>query len=926
MSRLLITLTVVTSALFTTQIPERFDTDHSKEESLSMLEKKKKFLESRSISRNSRNDVSDQKYFNGNRWYLNSANDGRIGNNYENDEAAGKWPRGQSQNMIFSSGLWIGSRDEYGNSSVSGIRWNESDFTPGELLVNDQPMSNESLSGVWKLSPNEGALQVGPSINSSDWWQNSQEDVDTRWCLFDDEYVFHEDGTFENVFHGETWVQEWQSDSLNEGEGCYSPQYPHDNSNDSYWNFNPDNSMITIHGAGAYIGLAHVVNGGDFGFVSDLEVPDSINYDVMYFDGNTMLISLSFPGGYWTFTFEKDNSNNNLSDPYAPESRVLKVNRWDNSENSEDYSDWSNYEFTPKDSSGTPNIPLDQSIFSIYNDNGDRKAEIRQVLYGGMDADVNSSLNDAVFIRYEIENKSQFTWHDAYASMFCDFDLGGDYYNDLVSYDHDNTIVYFMNHNDQDGFNENTVLGLAPVSFSYELTSVVVNESPEGYYENYNLQQGLHKDGSEIIDPTTGNPTTYMFSGNIGDSLGWIDNEPSDKFMLVTFSIGNVEPGEIVELDLVLFVAATGGDNVETLYEGTYHADQLRTFWGDEWPVTLYDRPIIETEENNGFFGGSIRELNVAQGDNVSNNFFIRNGGPAPLMLDIDMGDGNWDNVTLGYGDAHEVFFSFDAPYLDPPKTIRVPQDTWDLYAALDSTTASPGHYLNYYFMHNDSSTKHFDMTGEYYVEHDGDTVLVAAGGYYQLNYEIFDRSVHLISESDSSGGSVFTDSSFLSIKGRVSNFSFKGFRVENNSGGFFEINDYNDQWSPTQVEISDNIFRDNYKDGHGSAIYAVNIHGYISNNLFENNHAEWMGGAIYLNNISCDVSHNVFRNNSAGGNWGGGAIRLNNGSANVYKNTFFDNQTEEGAKALAIRSQDHVVTSNILWGGEHTLLQQVFF
>ena len=170
-----------------------------------------------------------------------------------------------------------------------------------------------------------------------------------------------------------------------------------------------------------------------------------------------------------------------------------------------------------------------------------------------------------------------------------------------------------------------------------------MNEDPEGDHENYNLQQGLYKDGSDIIDPTTGNQTTYMFSGNIGDSLGWVDIEPSDKFMLVTFSVGNVEPGQTVELDLVLFVAATEGDNIETLDEGAFHADHLRMLWDAGWPVSLYDRPIIETEANNGFFGGSIRELNVVQGDNVSNNFLIRNGGPAPLVLDIDMGDGNWD-------------------------------------------------------------------------------------------------------------------------------------------------------------------------------------------------------------------------------------------------------------------------------------------
>ena len=358
----------------------------------------------RRSSRSTRNDVNDQKYFNGNRWYLMNANDGRIGNNYETEESGGKWPRGQSQNMIYSSGLWIGSMDNFGNPSVSGVRWNQSDFTPGELISSEAPLSYESLSGTWRLAPNEGALQVGPMVNSSEWWQNSQEDVETRWCLFDDEYVFHADGTFENLFHGETWVQFWQSDSVNGGEDCYPPQYPHDNSNDAYWSLNSDNATITIQGMGAYLGLASITNDGDLAFSDSLSTPDSIFYDVTYFDGNTMVITCDFSMGYWTWTFHKDNSSSNLSDPYAPESRVLKVNRWDNSETSEDYSDWSDYHFTPKDSSGDPNIPLDQSLFSIYNDSGDRKAEIRQVVYGGMDADEHP-LNDALFLRYEIENR-----------------------------------------------------------------------------------------------------------------------------------------------------------------------------------------------------------------------------------------------------------------------------------------------------------------------------------------------------------------------------------------------------------------------------------------------------------------------------------------------------------------------------------------
>ena len=274
--------------------------------------------------------------------------------------------------------------------------------------------------------------------------------------------------------------------------------------------------------------------------------------------------------------------------------------------------------------------------------------------------------------------------------------------------------------------------------------------------------------------------------------------------MLVTFYVGNVEPGQTVNLDLALFVAATEGNNVETIDEGASHIDHLRMLWESQWPVELFDRPIIETDANYGLFGGSMREIDVAQGDNISNNFQIRNGGNLPLTLDIDMGEEGWETTILNNGETHEVFFSFDAPYLDAPKTIRVPQDTWSIYDALEMTTQSPAYHMNYHFMHNDGSTENFDISGEFYVEHAGDTVLVGPGGYYHLHYEILDRSVHLIAESsDSLESAVFADSSFLSIRGRVSNFTFEGFTVQNNVYGFLDINDWDNQWSSTHVPVS---------------------------------------------------------------------------------------------------------------------------
>jgi hypothetical protein len=55
------------------------------------------------------------------------------------------------------------------------------------------------IQGTWKLAPQAVALGVGPELGNTDWWSNSADDVDTRACLFDDQFKFNADGSFENV-------------------------------------------------------------------------------------------------------------------------------------------------------------------------------------------------------------------------------------------------------------------------------------------------------------------------------------------------------------------------------------------------------------------------------------------------------------------------------------------------------------------------------------------------------------------------------------------------------------------------------------------------------------------------------------------------------------------------------------------------------
>ena len=99
-------------------------------------------------------------------------------------------------------------------------------------------------------------------------------------------------------------------------------------------------------------------------------------------------------------------------------------------------------------------------------------------------------------------------------------------------------------------------------------------------------------------------------------------------------------------------------------------------------------------------------------------------------------------------------------------QTIRVPEDYEDLAEALDNTFGEISYSINYGFNHNDPTASYFDVNGEFYVEHSGDTVLVAPGGYYHLNYEIHDRSVHMICYADSlSARTIISDSSAIRIR-----------------------------------------------------------------------------------------------------------------------------------------------------------------
>ena len=158
------------------------------------------------------------------------------------------------------------------------------------LYFHKAPSEVSSLAGTWVFANEAGAFAVGPTPDDLSWWANNMDDVAARACLFDDEYVFNADGSFQNVLGDSTWLETWQQGV--DSEGCGSPVAPHNGSNSATWS-NSDTS-ITVSGLGAYLGLPKVHNTGEDGAPAE----NAITYDyVLSEDENVLELRLVGYGG-----------------------------------------------------------------------------------------------------------------------------------------------------------------------------------------------------------------------------------------------------------------------------------------------------------------------------------------------------------------------------------------------------------------------------------------------------------------------------------------------------------------------------------------------------------------------------------------------------------------------------------------------------
>ncbi|BFN37188.1 hypothetical protein FMIA91_10670 [Fidelibacter multiformis] len=284
-------------------------------------------------------------------------------------------------------------------------------------------------------------------------------------------------------------------------------------------------------------------------------------------------------------------------DPADPSYRLYKINRHDSL--SADYLNWPAEQGAPVDESGKPLFSGDQMVWSVCNDmdtslhtstlgGAPMGVEIQTTLYGFDRSDI---LGDVLFIRSLVINKSDNHYKEMYAGIWAAPELGMAWDN-CAGVDTSLTMGYVFN-----GVPEDLKYGLTPpaVGFTFlqrpqvqspgdtaswsgklrpgwrevDLSGFIVlkgsptlDQDPHSTEEAYHVVRGLKKGGGSWIDPMTGEPTRFHYTGDPVTGEGWLnimEVPPGDRRFL--FSAGPFEMAPCDTQEIVTAIIVAQGHN-----------------------------------------------------------------------------------------------------------------------------------------------------------------------------------------------------------------------------------------------------------------------------------------------------------------------------------------------------------------------------
>jgi len=196
------------------------------------------------------------------------------------------------------------------------------------------------------------------------------------------------------------------------------------------------------------------------------------------------------------------------------------------------------------------------------------------------------ALSNTEYVEYEILNRGAQTLTDLVAGTWADIDLGG-FTDDLVGTDVPLGMLYGYN-----ATNADAEYGAAPPAVGIMVlqgpvlgTGDTLRTTASFGFQNgggtqdstasYNNMLGFNGDGSARLDPTTGLPTKFMYSGDPITNTGWLDPTPSDKRALVSTGPVTLVPGGSTRVVMAI-VVAQGGDRLSSISALRTEARYLR--------------------------------------------------------------------------------------------------------------------------------------------------------------------------------------------------------------------------------------------------------------------------------------------------------------------------------------------------------------
>jgi hypothetical protein len=289
------------------------------------------------------------------------------------------------------------------------------------------------------------------------------------------------------------------------------------------------------------------------------------------------------PGGVW-------------DDVMDPRLRVYKIERFDTS--SPDYLNWPVADGAPIDAQGNPALLGDQTLWTVYNDADPARhdahpggttplgIEVQQAIFA---FDRIGARGNTVFMQFKILNKGGLTLDSCYVAGWCDPDLGGPT-DDLVGCDPALNLGYCYNSTNADAVYGSTppAVGLCllrgPIvpslgdsaSFGGHVVPDYRNlgmtafmryingTDPQSAVDSYNYIRGRNQDGSAMIDPTTGEATTFYAPGDPVAGVGWRDANPADRRFTVATGPFNMAPGDSQEV-VFAFIVGQGSNRLQSI-------------------------------------------------------------------------------------------------------------------------------------------------------------------------------------------------------------------------------------------------------------------------------------------------------------------------------------------------------------------------